>query len=152
MADLSKLRASRRASKWLQSYNVCAHKYLYLALADSPRCHCKAEFCYVCGVQWKNCTCPTADINRIEERAEEIVRRDAPAGILPHERRARFNEVFVGLQDNHECEHSRRSQRIFSGAPRRGFQCEMCYARHYKYILQCRLCYVNVCAAATVFK
>ncbi|KAF2819678.1 hypothetical protein CC86DRAFT_429808 [Ophiobolus disseminans] len=65
-------------------------------------CICSAEFCYVCGVEWKNCNCPPADIDRIEKRAEEIVERDAPRNILPHERRARLNEVFAKLQDNHE--------------------------------------------------
>ena len=67
--------------------------------------------------------------------------------MLPNERRRRVHEVFAELQENHECEHSRRFQRVDSGAPRRGFRCEMCDARHYKYILQCRHCYVNVCEA-----
>ncbi|KAF1916403.1 ariadne RING finger [Ampelomyces quisqualis] len=108
-------------------------------------CICKAEFCYVCGVDWKNCDCPPADIDRIEERAEEIVERDAPQGMLAHERRDRLDQVFAQLQDAHECEHSRRFQRVFDSKPRRGFRCELCDARHHKYILQCRRCYVNVC-------
>jgi hypothetical protein len=95
--------------------------------------------------RWKNCDCPPADIDRIEERAEEIVERDAPPNMLPHQRLERFNQVFAELQDNHECEHSRRFQRIDWGQPRRGFRCETCDARHYKYILQCRLCHIRVC-------
>src|SRR4051812_13233301 len=108
------------------------------------RCICKAEFCYVCGVDWKHCDCPAADIDRIEERAEEIVERDAPPGMLPHERRQRQDQVFAELQNAHECEHSRRFERRYCNS-RRGFRCEMCDARHYKYILQCRRCYINVC-------
>ena len=101
------------------------------------RCRCGAEFCYICGVRWKECTCATADLHRIEERAEEIVDRDAP-NLLPQERRQRVDRVFAELQDRHECEHSRRFERVFYGAPRRGFRCEMCDARHHKYILRCQ--------------
>jgi hypothetical protein len=83
--------------------------------------------------------------NRIEERAEEIVARDAPPDLLPHQWRERVDQVFAELQDNYECEHSRRFQRIDFGKPRRGFRCEMCDARHHRYILQCRHCLMNVC-------
>jgi hypothetical protein len=95
-------------------------------------------------MRWKECGCETADINRIEQRAEEIVDRDAGPNVLPDERLRRIREVRDELQENHECEHSRRFERIF-GPSRRGFRCEMCDARHWKYILQCRRCYVNVC-------
>ncbi|KAF1939586.1 ariadne RING finger [Clathrospora elynae] len=108
-------------------------------------CPCSAEFCYACGVRWKECTCETADPNRIEERAEEIVDRDAGPNLLPAERIRRVYGLVAELQENHECEHSQKFQRIDDGAPRRGFRCEMCDARHHKYILQCRRCYVNVC-------
>ncbi|KAF2866427.1 hypothetical protein BDV95DRAFT_631857 [Massariosphaeria phaeospora] len=107
-------------------------------------CRCKAQFCYVCGVQWKNCQCPEADARRIEERAEDIVDREAPAN-LPHaERQQRVRQIQHDLEENHECEHPGKFQRVFDG-PRRGFRCEMCDARHWKYILRCRHCYLSVC-------
>ncbi|OAL52699.1 ariadne RING finger [Pyrenochaeta sp. DS3sAY3a] len=145
--DDPSLHQTRELAKSLgwQTCGACNRVVQLRSGCNHMTCICKAEFCYVCGIKWKNCACEAADINRIEERAEEIVERDAPADMLPHQRRARFDQVFVGLQNNHECEHSRQFQRIDSGAPRRGFRCEMCDARHYRYILQCRLCYVNVC-------
>ncbi|EME42772.1 hypothetical protein DOTSEDRAFT_176057 [Dothistroma septosporum NZE10] len=107
-------------------------------------CRCKTEFCYVCGARWKNCPCDQADEGRMIERAEEVVDRDAEAELPRAERNRRVRVVHAGLQDNHECEHPGRFQRMFGGG-RRGFQCEMCDVRHWKYILQCRHCYINVC-------
>ena len=34
-------------------------------MTDFNRCHCGAEFCYVCGVAWKNCSCPPVDEDRL---------------------------------------------------------------------------------------
>ncbi|KAF2158314.1 hypothetical protein M409DRAFT_71698 [Zasmidium cellare ATCC 36951] len=107
-------------------------------------CRCKTEFCYVCGIRWKNCHCDVADEGRMIERAEEVVDRDAEAGPPRAERNRRVRLIHSELQENHECEHRGRFQRLLSGG-RRGFQCEMCDARHWKYILQCRHCYINVC-------
>lgn len=78
------------------------------------------------------------------ERAEEVVDRDAAPNLPPVERNRRVRRVQADLRGNHECEHLGRFQRLLDGG-RRGFQCEMCDARHWKYILQCRHCYVRVC-------
>ncbi|KAK5991450.1 ATP-dependent RNA helicase DEAH12-like protein [Cladobotryum mycophilum] len=43
-------------------------------------CRCGAEFCYVCGVKWKRCTCPQWHEHRLIERAENVVNRDARRG------------------------------------------------------------------------
>jgi hypothetical protein len=84
------------------------------------------------------------DENRLLQRAEEVVDRDA-VGILPQaERTIRVNRMRDQIRENHECEHSRRFERVFDGG-RRGFVCEMCSARHWKYILRCRRCEVQVC-------
>ncbi|KAH6620583.1 hypothetical protein C7974DRAFT_364271 [Boeremia exigua] len=107
-------------------------------------CCCKAEFCYECGTQWKQCRCEHADAGRILERAEEIVERDAPIGIPQRERRERVQQVRAELELNHECEHPGKFQRIYE-CGRRGFRCEMCDVRHWKYMLQCRHCFINVC-------
>ncbi|KAG9190145.1 hypothetical protein G6011_08233 [Alternaria panax] len=141
---LRQTRELAREMGWQTCYG-CNREVDLISGCYHMRCPCGAEFCYVCGVRWKECTCITADLHRIEERAVEIVDRDAGPNMLPQERRQRVDRVFAELQDNHECEHSRRFQRIFDGAPRKGFRCEMCNVRHHKYILQCRYCYVNVC-------
>ncbi|KAF1832429.1 hypothetical protein BDW02DRAFT_529935 [Decorospora gaudefroyi] len=141
--SLRQTRELAREMGWQTCY-ACDRVVQLRSGCNHMTCPCKAEFCYVCGVRWKECNCNTADLNRIEERAEEIVDRDAGPNILPGERRRRVHQVFAELQDNHECEHSRIFERIFGGG-RRGFRCEMCDARHRKYILQCRLCWLNVC-------
>ncbi|CAI6334275.1 unnamed protein product [Periconia digitata] len=107
-------------------------------------CRCKAEFCYECGTEWKHCECDHANADRIMERAEEIVDRDAVADLAPIERQRRVRQVRARLEENHECEHPGKFQRIYHGG-RRGFRCEMCDERHWKYILQCRRCQINLC-------
>ncbi|KAF2787237.1 hypothetical protein K505DRAFT_258151 [Melanomma pulvis-pyrius CBS 109.77] len=142
--SLLQTRELARGMGWQTCY-ACDRVVQLRSGCNHMTCLCKAEFCYVCGARWKECNCQAADPNRIEERAEEIVERDAPLNLPPAERRRQVRQVFAELQENHECEHSRRFQRITFGAPRGGFRCELCDARHYKYILQCRHCYVNVC-------
>jgi hypothetical protein len=39
------------------------------------RCTCGYEFCYLCGVTWKNCDCRHWDEHRLREHAEEILDR-----------------------------------------------------------------------------
>ncbi|KAF1958594.1 ariadne RING finger [Byssothecium circinans] len=107
-------------------------------------CRCKAQFCYLCARKWKTCSCNTADEHRLEERAEEIVDRNAEDNLGLVERQHRVRRVHEELRENHECEHPGRFQRVFHPG-RRGFTCEMCDDRHWKYILQCRHCYINVC-------
>ncbi|KAF2108382.1 hypothetical protein BDV96DRAFT_504588 [Lophiotrema nucula] len=107
-------------------------------------CVCKAEFCYECGTRWKNCNCEWGTEHRMLERAEEVVDRDNPFGLPQAERQRRIQQVRADLDDNHDCEHPGRFQRIFNGG-RRGFQCEMCDTRHWKYILRCRRCHIDVC-------
>ncbi|KAH4098734.1 hypothetical protein HBH46_153890 [Parastagonospora nodorum] len=142
--SIRETRELARSLGW-QTCQACNRLVQLRSGCNHMTCLCSAEFCYVCGTNWKNCNCAAADIDRIEERAEEIVERDAPPDIPPQQRLERFRQVFAELQDNHECEHSRHFRRISWDRPRRGFRCEMCDARHYKYILQCRHCYVNVC-------
>lgn len=40
------------------------------------RCPCGAQFCYVCGLRWKTCSCAHADDARLLDRAAQIVARD----------------------------------------------------------------------------
>ncbi|CAI6340721.1 unnamed protein product [Periconia digitata] len=66
------------------------------------KCRCKAEFCYECGVQWKNCKCAHANIARIEARAEEIVARNPPRGLGQLELQREVRAVRDRLIQNHE--------------------------------------------------
>lgn len=78
------------------------------------------------------------------ERAEEIVDRDARIDLPVQERQRRVFQVQQDLMENHECEHPGRFKRI-EGGGRRGFRCEMCGDRHWKFILQCRRCPIQLC-------
>ncbi|KAL5458815.1 hypothetical protein PMIN06_003134 [Paraphaeosphaeria minitans] len=144
------LRETRRIaaeSGWKSCYH-CGRIVSLRTGCNHITCVCKAQFCYVCGEKWKTCRCDVADINRIEERAEEVVDRDAGEVLPPVERQRRVARVRNELEQNHECEHPGRFQKLWRHdgyGGRRGFQCEMCYDRHWKYILQCRHCFVNVC-------
>lgn len=38
-------------------------------------CRCSAEFCYLCGVEWKKCPCPQWEERRLYDRAAQINQR-----------------------------------------------------------------------------
>ncbi|KAF1361764.1 ariadne RING finger [Lizonia empirigonia] len=141
---LRETQALAQAMGW-KSCNNCDRMIQLRTGCNHITCKCSAEFCYVCGIEWKNCSCAVADLHLIEERAEEVVNRDAPHDLPRAEWQQRVDHVFNELRDRHECEHSRRFERKTYGQPKKGFRCELCSHRHWKYILQCRLCYLNVC-------
>ncbi|PYI05378.1 hypothetical protein BO78DRAFT_408205 [Aspergillus sclerotiicarbonarius CBS 121057] len=107
-------------------------------------CKCRAEFCYLCGLQWKTCACERWAENNLVARAEELVDREAVEPLAPQVRQRRVEQMREDLRENHECEHPGKFERILHGG-RRGFECEICGTRHWKYILQCRRCHVQVC-------
>lgn len=107
-------------------------------------CICRAEFCYLCGVEWKKCPCDAWNECNLVNRAEEIVDREAHQPLAHQERNRRVLAMREELLGTHECEHPGRFERIFN-APRRGFRCDMCDHRHWKYIFQCRRCHLRAC-------
>jgi hypothetical protein len=80
----------------------------------------------------------------MEERAVEVVDRDADGPMAPARRARMIHQVREQLMERHECTHSRHFERLTTYR-RRGYRCEICDTRHWKYILQCRHCFVNVC-------
>ncbi|KAJ6267424.1 hypothetical protein PSV08DRAFT_411876 [Bipolaris maydis] len=111
-------------------------------------CRCGAQFCYQCGIEWRGCQCTLWEEQNLYRRAEQVVDRAAGGYIPPHLRQQRLNEVQEELRDNDECNHYGRKKfsMITEGAPRRGFRCEMCNARHRNFILRCKSCQLDVCA------
>ncbi|KAL2871417.1 E3 ubiquitin-protein ligase [Aspergillus lucknowensis] len=107
-------------------------------------CKCRAEFCYLCGLGWKTCSCERWNEQRLVERAQEVVDREANQALPPGDRDLRVARMQEDLRDNHECEHPGRFERIF-GTGRRRFECEICGDQHRKYILQCRRCHIHAC-------
>ncbi|RAH55205.1 hypothetical protein BO85DRAFT_470556 [Aspergillus piperis CBS 112811] len=107
-------------------------------------CKCRAEICYLCGLQWKTCECVTWDEGRLLARAAEVVDRQAPAPLAPPIRDILVQRMRANLMENHECEHRGRFRRL-EGSGWGVFECEICGARHRKYILECRQCQIVVC-------
>ncbi|KAE8356065.1 hypothetical protein BDV28DRAFT_154931 [Aspergillus coremiiformis] len=107
-------------------------------------CNCSAEFCYLCGLKWKNCSCDRYEDQILGARAEEIVDRDGNQPV--QERQRRIVQMQEDLVETHECEHPGRFQRIITTRRHRcQLECEMCGVRHRRYILECRRCHLRVC-------
>ncbi|KAK1974310.1 IBR finger domain-containing protein [Colletotrichum cereale] len=51
-------------------------------------CRCGAQFCYLCGHRWKNCTCAMWNEERLYARPNAIVNRDSNAPFMDPERTA----------------------------------------------------------------
>ncbi|KAF2423376.1 ariadne RING finger [Tothia fuscella] len=109
-------------------------------------CKCGGEFCYLCGVAWKGCTCPQWEEDRLVARAEEVAARQptpaAAENLQAPQRRA--PEIQEQLRENHRCQHSRRFRRLDAPAGQ-PFVCEMCSCACSKFILECRMCQIAVC-------
>ncbi|KAF2796595.1 hypothetical protein K505DRAFT_400921 [Melanomma pulvis-pyrius CBS 109.77] len=109
-------------------------------------CRCGFEFCYLCGVEWRQCGCAFWIERYLLERAEQVVDRAAPRNIQPAERQRRIEVVQEQLRDTDECEHrGRRKFEMIHGGRRTRFQCEMCNSSHRLFILRCRRCHLDVC-------
>ena len=107
-------------------------------------CICGAEFCYRCGAVWKECSCGDWGPELLELRAEQVVDREAPHFLPVAERQIRVRAMEQRLERNHECQHHGRWQRR-DDFRRRGYVCDFCSDRHWKYILACRHCHVIAC-------
>ncbi|OHF02232.1 IBR finger domain-containing protein [Colletotrichum orchidophilum] len=103
-------------------------------------CPCRAQFCYLCGLQWKTCTCEQWNEERLVARANVIVNREADAIHLNAAVRAqRVEREARNLVENHQCAHD-------SWRSRRGrFRCEECHDMLPEYIYECAQCRIHAC-------
>ncbi|OBT59843.1 hypothetical protein VE03_10725, partial [Pseudogymnoascus sp. 23342-1-I1] len=69
-------------------------------------CGCSAEFCYRCGVKWKDCLCGDWVPELLDRRAQQVVDREALWPLEPAIRQQRVVAMAQELQTNHECDHS----------------------------------------------
>ncbi|PYI16641.1 hypothetical protein BO99DRAFT_414891 [Aspergillus violaceofuscus CBS 115571] len=115
-----------------------------LLLQEEIQEFCEAEVEFTTADRIYCCKCERWDEHRLLKRAEEVVERDALGPMPRQEQQQRVRDMQEDLRQNHECEHSRRFERI-EGGGRRGFTCEMCEARYWKFILECRRCHLRVC-------
>lgn len=103
-------------------------------------CLCGAQFCYVCGVRWKNCPCDQWNETRLLARANVIVNRDAAGQVFAAVARAAMLErEQQNLMQNHECYHD-------AWRSRRGrYRCEECYDTLPYFIYECVQCRIMAC-------
>jgi len=100
-------------------------------------CNCRAQFCYVCGEQWKTCACPQWNEDRLLSRATQIVDRQPRApGPPPIEQIA---AQVLNLRTRHNCSHD--SWRYVRGR----HQCEECRHLLPSYIFECNQCRILAC-------
>jgi hypothetical protein len=69
-------------------------------------CHCRAEFCFVCGVRWKNCECPQWNEQRLIDTAR--MRADHDIGVRarvaqPVRYEAAVARMAENIRVNHGC-------------------------------------------------
>ncbi|KAG9084809.1 hypothetical protein FS749_004937 [Ceratobasidium sp. UAMH 11750] len=99
-----------RQEGW-QSCPSCHHMVELSVGCYHMTCRCRHEFCYLCAQQWKNCTCPQWDEERLVEHAERRVVRDqgalprAPGQALLAARALQIRRAADALRENHECAH-----------------------------------------------
>ncbi|EHA19664.1 hypothetical protein ASPNIDRAFT_179760 [Aspergillus niger ATCC 1015] len=142
-ADLQATLALASTQRWQRCFRCRALVDLGIGCYHIT-CKCRAEFCYLCGLQWKTCECVVWAEERLVARAVEVVDRQAEAPLPPQVRQQRVRQMQEDLRHNHECEHPGRFRRL-EGSRRRVFECEFCGARHRNYILECRHCHIELC-------
>lgn len=104
-------------------------------------CHCRAEFCFLCGVRWKNCACPQWNEDRLLATAQMRVGNELGARAQAAEpvRWAREVErIAENLRVAHDCDPHR-----WRGTG--GGNCEECGDYLPVFLKMCRDCNLTVC-------
>jgi len=104
-------------------------------------CKCKAEWCYVCGVKWKNCQCPQWDENRLVERVNQVVAHQPPAP-NPAAHAAIVAAAHNIVVNRHHCNHN-DWEKVRDDGP---YTCEECGDVHRWFIFRCEQCELDACA------
>lgn len=55
---------------WRRCYK-CRALVEHAEACQHMTCRCGAQFCYVCGLQWRTCQCSIVDLDNVKERANE---------------------------------------------------------------------------------
>ena len=96
-------------------------------------CRCRTQFCYLCAVPWKGCTCPQWEERRLLETAQLRVENELGAQAFRNTGadalRLRVQERVRTLRQNHDCQQ--HSWRYRHG----GGRCEECHFELPQYLL-----------------
>jgi hypothetical protein len=102
--------ALARTEGW-QSCPSCHHMVELDVGCYHMMCRCRHEFCYLCAQQWKNCTCPQWDEDRLISQAERRVVRElgalpqAPRPVQVATRALDVRRTANALREDHGCAH-----------------------------------------------
>lgn len=125
------------------SEHASTHTYAlrcFPANMTTTACLCGAQFCYVCGAPWKNCACAQWDEERLLERANVIVDRDAHGRELGAARRAGLvDRERRNLVNHHQCVHDTWRSRMGR------YRCDDCRQVMTEFIYECGRCRVLAC-------
>ena len=135
------LRALASENGW-QTCPGC-HAFVELSLGCfHMTCRCRTQFCYLCAVPWKQCTCPQWEEARLFETAQQRVENElgprAAQRTAPLVMRQQIEQLAASLRDNHECE--RHSWRYRDG----GGRCESCNFNLPQFLLVSTICFFQM--------
>ncbi|KAH7391262.1 hypothetical protein BKA64DRAFT_626226 [Cadophora sp. MPI-SDFR-AT-0126] len=100
-------------------------------------CACRSEWCYICGVAWKNCRCEIWEENRLLDRANEIAARNPqPNGPARQHQVAAIARAVI---ENHECDHD-DWERVDGE-----WECDECGDELPFFIWRCTQCDIDAC-------
>ncbi|KAK4914332.1 hypothetical protein LTR49_017470 [Elasticomyces elasticus] len=137
--ELEALLATAKLNDWQTCYDCRRMVELKIGCFHMT-CICKAQFCYVCGLQWKKCRCPQWEVRRLLARAEVVVDNgEDPLGAY-QDREAQIAAAAADLEANHECNHVDWSSRDYGS-----LQCEECDWVGRVYIMECDQCHIRLC-------
>ncbi|KAI6352793.1 hypothetical protein MCOR25_009287 [Pyricularia grisea] len=104
-------------------------------------CRCGAQFCYRCGIIWKNCQCLLWEEHRLVDRARVVINRDPQTRMLdPAQHLERMRAAAAHLVANHECGHASWTYRAGR------HNCEECGDTLRKFIYECNRCMIMACS------
>ena len=104
-------------------------------------CRCRTQFCYLCAVPWKGCTCPQWDEDRLLSTAEQRVENRFGARAVqmrdaaPEMFQQRVQRAAERLRVNHNCDRHTWSYRSGGG------RCEECHFMLPRFLLVGLRCY-----------
>ncbi|KAH6711589.1 hypothetical protein BKA61DRAFT_486555 [Leptodontidium sp. MPI-SDFR-AT-0119] len=101
-------------------------------------CACRAEWCYICSVAWKNCPCPMWEENRLLDRANQIAARN-PQPTSPA-RQQQVAAIVREVMENHECDHDEWER--YDGE----YECDECGDELPYFIWRCTDCDIVACS------
>lgn len=102
-------------------------------------CRCRTEFCYLCAVVWKNCTCQQWDEARLFETAHRRVEQEIEAPVPRLVFQERVQEMANTIRENHDCLNHR-----WGNMPGPAV-CEECHDTMPLFIKVCRNCRLMAC-------